>query len=155
MSNFRFSLQKVLEIRRDDELQSAKELAEARQSATQARHAVEELEELRNEGAARLNAAHSNGGRVGHFRNLAFVLESLDVKVGRAAAASVEAEAEVETRLGSYRDAIVRRTSLDQLRERRETEWSAKQADAERKQLDEVALTRHYQSTSRENGSER
>ena len=58
MSVFDFSLQKVLELRERQEEQSARELAEARQEAHEARQLHTDLQAARDAGRARMARAN-------------------------------------------------------------------------------------------------
>ena len=74
---------------------------------------------------------------------MAFVLDQVDHQIESAESKCQEANEQVVERMKSYRQAIQRRKTLDQLRERRFDEWRAETERTERKVMDEVALTRH------------
>ena len=143
MPAFRFSLQKVLEVRQESELQQAKKLACAQTEADVARRVKADLNAVCEAGIARLAQAHGAGGSVGHLQNLAYVVSRVEEQVGEADAACREADGRVSTQLRSFHEAFLQRKSLDHLKERQLNRWRSEEVLDERKTLDEVALVRH------------
>lgn len=143
MAAFRFRLQPVLDLRAQEERQSAQGLAKARIAADEARRAREDLEALREAGRVRLAKAHGSGGPVGHLQNLAMVVGSVDAHVQAADDQCRKADEHVVESVRAYHEAFRQRRSIDQLRERRLEEWRTEQSRTEQKTMDEVALTRH------------
>jgi len=155
MAAFRFSLQRVLDMRRESELESAKGLADARTEADAARGVREALAEARAAGVQRLAEAHGAGGSIGHLRNLAYVVSKVDERITHADEACREADERVSTQMKEFHEAFMRRKSLDQLKERRLDQWRTDEVRSERSVLDEVALTRHARQGSSGRGEER
>lgn len=149
MARFRFGLQKVLELRERSEKESAAGLARARAAATRAEAARDALKTARSNGRARLAEAHGVGGSVGHLQNLSYVLGQVDGKIAEAESACRAAEAEVTRSMASFREAVRRRSAIDQLRDRQEERWRADETQKERKAMDEIATTRHGRGTER------
>ncbi len=143
MSAFRFSLEKVLELRKRTEEESARHLATARREADEARRARQALEEARNAGFDKLTRAHGAGGAVGHLQNLMYVLAKVDEQIREADAACRRAEEAVAERMRCYHDALRHRKTLDQLREKHLEAWKSEEAREEQKTMDEIALARH------------
>lgn len=143
MSVFRFSLQKVLEFRRNSELQHAKALSRARTEAEKARRLEADLDAVRQAGVARLAQAHGAGGSVGHLQNLAYVISKVEDQAAEARVVCDEANEQVSSKLLKFREAFFERKSLDHLKERQFERWRSDEVRDERKTLDEVALTRH------------
>ena len=113
MSGFRFSLQKVLELRKESELQHAKVLADARIEADAARRVKDDLDAARQAGIARLAEAHGAGGSIGHLQNLTYVVSKLEERIGAAQAVSQEADQRVSVKLRSFHESFRERKSLD------------------------------------------
>jgi flagellar protein FliJ len=143
MAAFRFRLQPVLDLREQEERQSAQGLAKARVAADEARRTREDLETLREAGRVRLAQAHGSGGPVGHLQNLAMVVGSVDAHVQAAHDKCLKADEQVVQSVKAFQQAFRQRRSIDQLRERRLVEWRSEQSRTEQKTMDEVAITRH------------
>ena len=143
MSVFDFSLQKVLELRERQEEQSARELAEARQEAHEARQLHTDLQAARDAGRARMARANWVGRAVGHLRNLVDAVGRVDSHVAAAGTECGQAEEQVEESIEAVRKAARERKIIDRLRERRWHQWRIEQAGNERKTMDEFALSHH------------
>ena len=155
MAAFRFRLQPVLDLRAQEEQQSAQGLAMARVEADEARRAREDLESLREAGRVRLAQAHGSGGPVGHLQNLAMVVGSVDAHVEAAHDQCRVADERVVESVKAFHEAFRQRRSIDQLRERRFEEWRTEQNRTEQKTMDEVALTRHGKGPTTSTGETR
>lgn len=143
MSGFNFRLQKVLDVRLWKEQERAGRLSRAREEMAEASRALEHLSAVRAATRAQISNAHGAGGTVGHLRNLREVLHQLDVQIAEATGRQEEAAAQVETSLSEFTEAFRERRILEQLRERQAEENRLAENEAERKELDEIALTRH------------
>ncbi|MDH5590675.1 MAG: flagellar export protein FliJ [Gemmatimonadota bacterium] len=146
MAAFRFSLQKVLELREERENERARGLARARMDADAARTAREDLEAARAAGRERLATAHGLGGAVGHLQNLAYVVGQVDARISAADGECRKADEQVVESMKGYHEAVQERRAIGQLRERRLQQWHGEQTRLEQKTMDEVALTRHGRS---------
>ena len=140
---FRFSLQKVLDHRKESEAKSGAALAQARGEAEEARKAHADLEAAREAGRSRLAEAHGSGGAVGHLQNLAYVLGQVEEQINDAEATCQEADEHVVASLRSFHQALQERRRIEELRERKLGEWRTKAVRLEQKDMDEVALIRH------------
>ncbi len=143
MSVFGFSLQKVLELREQQEEQSARDLAEAKAEAHRARQVHDDLKAAREAGRARMALANWVGGAVGHVRNLIDVMGRVDAQVEAAETECGQAEEQVEESLRAMEKSAQERKVIDRLRERRLDQWQIEQAENERKAMDELAMSRH------------
>jgi flagellar export protein FliJ len=143
MSGFNFRLQKVLDLRLWKEQERAGQLSRARQAMQEATQALEHLSAVRTATRTQITDAHGAGGAVGHLRNLREVLSQLDERITEAAGRHEEAQAQVQNSLAEYTVAFQERRILEQLRERQAEESRIAENEAERKELDEIALTRH------------
>lgn len=139
---FDFRLQRVLDLRARRERDAAVRLAEAEERADDAKRARASLEAVRAENAARLAAAHGAGSTVGHLRSLGLVLESLDARIGHAGTALEAAEEGVRRSADEMRDAFRDRRVLDRLRERHLEAWRTEEVQADRAEMDAIALSR-------------
>ena len=92
---FRFRLQKILELRKQREKESATRLAAAREIAAAARQKQTDLEKLREENAGALGSAAAEGRAVGELRSVELVVEHLDRQIQEARGASQAAEENV------------------------------------------------------------
>lgn len=139
---FRFSLQRLLEIREKREQATASELADARVNARMARDAFERLEEARRQSGRQMIAAQSSASPVGHLQNASYLLERIDQQLQSARDAMRHADVAVADRMNEFTLACQERKVLDRLRERQETSWQAEAMQADRKTMDAVALSR-------------
>lgn len=138
---FRFSLQRLLEIREKREQATATELADARVNARLARDAFERLEEARQQSGRQMIAAQS-ASPVGHLQNASYLLERIDQQLQSARDAVRHADVAVADRMNEFTLACQERKVLDRLRERQQTSWQAEAVQADRKTMDAVALSR-------------
>ena len=143
MTPFRFALERVLEHRKESELESARGLARARDEADTAHTAKADLEAVLAAGRSRLAAAHGSGGAIGHLHNLAYVVGQMEEQIRDADAACRQADEQVVESLKFFHHAFRQRKTIEELRERRLDEWRTTQVSDERKAMDEVALIRH------------
>lgn len=150
---FRFGLQKVLELREQEEQAQARALADAERRAREAEGRLALLRQIREEEAGKLMGVHSRGRAVGHLQNLSFVIHQLAERVSEAEQAVREAEERVVTERGELVTAMTQRRALDQLKDRRQEEWRLGQRDLDRKQMDELALGRFQRRDDGGNGS--
>jgi flagellar export protein FliJ len=148
MAAFRFGLEKVLEHRKESELESARGLAHAREEADSARTAKIDLEAVITAGRSRLAAAHGAGGAVGHLHNLAEVVGQMEAQVQGVDEACREADEQVVESLKSLHHAFRQRKTIEELRERKLGEWRTEEVRDERKAMDEIAMIRHTRSCS-------
>ena len=146
MSMFDFSLQRVLELREQQEEQSARDLAEAKQEADKARQLHSDLRAARDAGRARMALANWVGGAVGHVQNLIDVVGRADARVDAAKMECGQAEEKVEASKKAMEESAQKRKMIDRLRERRLGQWEIEQAGNERKAMDELALSRHHRA---------
>ncbi len=143
LTMFRFRLQKVLDLREERERTIASELANALGAE---REAQSRLDGLRAERTANAEDAHKEPCRsVGELANLALLMQRLDGEIDNASDAVTEAGMTVsevkEALAGAYKD----RRVLDRLKERHEESHKADEDQSDRKNMDDIALTRYLQ----------
>lgn len=143
MSHFKFRLQKVLDLKVWKEQESALRLHEARERAGEAERALEALREVQTATRHQISAAHGAGGAVGHLQNLRYVLGQLEVRIEEADTVRQGAEVALQETLSDYTAAFRDRRVLEELRERQAEANRAALGQAERKTMDELAVTRH------------
>jgi flagellar FliJ protein len=143
MSKFRFRLQKVLDLRKMREQESAAKMVEARKEALDAQRKVEALDEVRRAGLAEIERTGGTGRSAGELQHLAFILEQIGEHLAAADAESNAADEKVDALVSEFTDAVRQRRVLDQLRDRQHGAWRTDQVQADRKLMDEIALTRH------------
>ena len=148
MSKFEFKLDKVLELRQQEEKLRAERVARAQRDAQAAREAMENLSEIRRTGRERLTKAHGTTRTVGQLQNLEWVMGRVEQELEAASDAYRDADSEVQARLSDFQDAVRDRQAIDKLRERRFENWKAEQTRSEQRAMDEVALTRHARAQS-------
>lgn len=148
MSPFRFSLQRVLELREKKQQAMAQQLAAAQAEAEAARIAREALEQVRTAGRDRLVEAHGRRQSVGELRQMGFVLEALDTRVAQArtthAAAEQAANVAQERLAQAYRD----RRVIDRLREKQQDAWRTDAVREDLAAMNDIALTRFAQDAA-------
>jgi flagellar protein FliJ len=140
VSNFRFGLQSVLELREEAEQVRARALAGAEREAAEARRRLEEIRQVRAEEAAKLMRAHAEGRPVGQLRNLSRVIEQLAHREAAAEAEYGQASEAVEETRRDLVAAMTERRVMDQLKERKQLAWQLAADGVERKRMDELAL---------------
>jgi flagellar export protein FliJ len=140
---FKFSLQRVLELRAKREQEAGAALASARDQADQARREYEELEQVRTHGMLSAAAARCGGVTVGQLRNFGVVLEAMDEQIASARVEAHKADAEVERRLTDLTSASQDRQVLARLRQKHLQGWQTEEVQEDRKLMDSIALTRH------------
>jgi len=145
---FRFSLQRVLELKARREEAAATALARTRAGAEEARLAREDLEAAREAGALQVAARQGRGPTVGELRNAGFLLQQLDERIERAQTLEREAEARVATSMAALTAASQERRVLDRLREKHLEGWQAQQTQIDRQTMDAIALTRFTQKSA-------
>lgn len=149
---FRFSLQRVLELKARREQAAASELARTRAGAEEARIAREELQTAREAGARQLSNRATP--TVGELQNAGLLLRALDERIQRAKVVEVKAEAKVAESMTAFTAASQERRVLDRLREKHLEGWQTEQVHLDRQTMDAIALTRFTQksaATEREN----
>jgi len=147
--SYRFPLEKVLEIRLEEEQRQAKIVADARRDAQAARDAVQHLEVLKNASRERIRAAHSSGRAVGQIQNLEWIVGQMDGELDHAETRARDAAETVARCLEEFQRAVKERQSLDRLRDRRRKEWLAESRTRDQKNMDEVALHRFVRAGDR------
>lgn len=138
---FRFRLQKVLELREQNEQDAAARLSAARGEAERARDAAAALQAVRRAGAEKMQSAHGAQASAGLLQHLNFVLQQLDQHIVAADNVCGAAEAKERKSLADYTLAYRDRRVLDTLRERHKDAWRAGEVQADRKEMDSVALS--------------
>jgi flagellar FliJ protein len=138
LKRFRFSLEKVLELRKYREQEARLELGRAVGEL----QAIED--QIRETGAVRHNAAAArfssgNAPEIINYENYINRLDQLKEKLLKDAAA---AELVVEEKRKAWLEASRDRKVVDRLREKREAEYRGKMAKEERAELDDIANDR-------------
>ncbi len=149
---FRFSLQRVLELKARREQAAAIELARTRTAADEAKQEWEALEAARAEGLRQMSA----GARptVGEMRNSGYLLQLLDEQIGQAQILAAHAQEQADASMSVFTLASQERRVLDRLRERHLTSWQTEQVQIDRKTMDDIALGRFAQGASTDTESE-
>lgn len=149
---FRFSLQRVLELKARREQAAAIELARTQAAADQARQECDALRAARAEGLRQIGA----GARptVGEIRNGGYLLQRLDERINEARHVVVKAEDRASASMDEFTLASQERRVLDRLRERHLTTWQTEQVQMDRKAMDTIALSRFTQSATNEQDNE-
>jgi flagellar FliJ protein len=137
---FKFRLQRVLEMRVQSEQDAATRLAAARGEEEAARLEQLRLESARDEGIAR--AASVGAGQIGHLQNFRFLVERLNDEIELAQQEVAAAEEGVRERLEEYSSAFRERRMIDKLRDKALESHRNEEVQADRKAMDNVALTR-------------
>lgn len=139
---FKFGLQRVLDLREKKEQEVATELAAARERAEAARAAAAALAGVRLAGEEQLAAAHAGASTVGELRQLAYVLDQLDLHIAAAEGVAAERDADVGRAQLDLNAAFRDRHVLDRLKERHLDAHRANAAQADRQTMDAIALSR-------------
>ncbi len=143
MRVFRFSLGRVLDLRRQVEKEKARSVAVARKNSDEAQTARQDLAEIQRAGRVQMAEAHRLGGSIGHLLNMEFVLEQMEGHLRQAEEVCREADETLLETVKGYTEAFKDRSTLDRLRDRRMEEWKTEESRREQKDMDELAITRH------------
>ncbi len=147
---FRFSLQRVLDLRERQQRDAAAALATAHDAADAARRAEDAILTTRRELAVELAMPAT---AVGALRTTAFLLARIDEQAAAAGATTAAARNVVSTREQALHAAYRDRRTIDLLRERHHTAWHDAVVSADRQQMDEIALTRFTRRAVRPAGA--
>jgi flagellar protein FliJ len=149
---FKFSLQRVLELKARREQAAAIELARTRAEADRAWEEHEALEAARAEGMRQMTA----GARptVGDLQNAGYLLQRLDERIAAAENVAMKAEDRASASMGRFTLASQEKRVLDRLRERHLANWQTEQVEIDRKLMDDIALSRFTRSASTETEEE-
>lgn len=148
---FKFSLQRVLDLRTQKEKEAAVTLASAKEEAEQARQEADELEQARTHGVTRIAEVRGGGVTVGQLRNLGLVIHALDQQIASARDQVRHADAQVDRCMSDFTSASQDRRVLDRLREKHLQVWHADGVQQDRKAMDSIALTRHVRALAPSN----
>jgi flagellar FliJ protein len=141
---FQFRLQRVLELREQREQQLATQLVRAMSVEDAARAALDELRASRTTSAPTVGAGDHRS--VGELANIALLLQQLDGQIDAAADAVTAARATVSAVRGALTTAQQDRRVLDRLRERDQQTFRTSAEQSERREMDDIALTRYVQN---------
>lgn len=142
---FRFRLQRVLELRQKSEQEAATRLAEAQSGEVAARQTCALLEGVQEEGI-RQAAAPGASRRVGQLQNLRFFVERMGEQVMVARGELAAAEQEVSAKMEEFSVAFRDRRILDRLRDKALESYRVEEVQADRKLMDDIALSRFARS---------
>lgn len=142
----KFSLQRVLELKERREQAVAAKLAEARAAAEAAREAEATLASMRNARSQYEADDGPAGVSVGQMQNASYVRSRLDQWLDEAREAVRAADARVNLCLADFSVASRDRSALDRLKLRKLEAAALAEADAERKVMDGIALSRYFRS---------
>lgn len=148
MTKFLFRLQRVLELRAQQEQSLAESLARALDRETEAREAERSLHAVRRASSEQFAAAHSRSVTVGQMQNLGFLIEQLDEYLTIANGATGDAAAKADQARDELVVAHQARRTLDRLRERKYDEWTQTVTRNDQQQTDAFALTRFAMANS-------
>jgi flagellar FliJ protein len=139
---FKFRLQRVLELREENEQEKARLLANAEAVAEQARANRDELVRMREESRTELLAAQTGHSRVGQLQQLNIVVVALEQRILLANDAVANAEKLVVDARHAVELAARDRQVLDRLKEKHAQVWRMEELHADRQHMDEIALSR-------------
>lgn len=150
----RFSLQRILELKERKEQAVAIRLADARTAAERARELEEEIDRLKQDSIERRMGAPGAGATVGQLQNTSFVIEKLEQQLTEARTAVRQADVQVNAVLAEFSIATRERQVLDRLKEKKREAAMLEAADADRKTMDDIALSRFGRRSQNNNGSD-
>jgi flagellar biosynthesis chaperone FliJ len=94
-------------------------------------------------GFAEKQRAGQGARSAGELQHLSFILEQIGEHLAAADDVRRDADDRVHQLTGEFTDAVRQRRVLDQLRDRHRGAWQVAQIQADRKLMDELALSRH------------
>lgn len=144
---FRFGLQQVLDLRESHEREMATQLVHVIGEERSAQDALDDLRAIR---AAGIDLPAPGATRsVGEMKNRAVLLGALDGQIATATDAVAAAGAAVLQAQAALTDAFKDRRVLDRLRERHEEAHRVDEEKADRRTMDDIAMTRFTQGAAR------
>lgn len=150
---FKFSLQRLLDLRARKEQEVATRFAHARTGADAAEREAAALEEAREAGRARMTEeARTPDQTAGLLQQMNYVLGQLDVHVVAARQQATAAETAAQLVQSELTVAFQDRRVLDRLRERQHDAWKSTESQLDRTAMDEIALSRFHQSDTKPAG---
>lgn len=144
---FNFRLQRLLELRRLREQETARQVADALRDAETARAAVAQLGDVRATSAAELSMVHGYARSAGELQRVQLLLSQLDEHIAQADSVLQTAEERMAESVSEYNTAAQMRQVLDKLRDKQKDMWRVSTLQTEQKELDEIAVMRHNGST--------
>lgn len=142
MNGFNFKLQKVLDLRERKEQETARDLAEARRRVDDAERARQTLESVRAQRREELAQAHGVGRSVGQLWTAELLLQHLQNAIEAADATVLRAHHDMRECENAFTNAVVERRVLSELRRRQMEAWKVQRSAADRKEMDDIAITR-------------
>ena len=139
MNRFVFRLARVLQLRVGVEKQRAQDLGRAIQEEQARREALARAEERLQRMGQQLAGSGADVAPAGTLHNLHLTVEAASSQVERATEAAAAAEKVVEVEQNRFGEARRDRKVLEQLRERRRTDWNQESSRQEQRELDEIA----------------
>ena len=150
----RFSLQRILELRERKEQAVAIRLTSARSAAESARELEEEIESLKRDGMERRMGSPGSASTVGELQNTSYLIGQLEQQLMQARTAVKQADGQVNAVLAEFTIATRERQVLDRLKEKKREAAMLEAADADRKTMDAIALSRFGRRSQTNNGSD-
>jgi flagellar FliJ protein len=140
--NFRFRLQRLLELRQLAQREAAIALATAKNAEEEARR--EQIAIAAERAAARelLLPPAGSHSRVSELRQVSVLLERLDASRAQAAYKVSKAENQVHQKQVQLGETVTKRRMLDRLKERQHEDWKQADERAERGVMDEIGRAR-------------
>ena len=148
MTKFLFRLQRVLELRAQQEQALAESLARALDRETEAREAEKSLNAVRRASAEQFAAAHSNTVTAGQMQNIGYLIEQLDEYLTVASDVANDAAAQADAARDQLVVAHQARRTLDRLRDKQFDEWTQTVSRHDQQQTDSFALTKFAMANS-------
>lgn len=142
MNGFNFKLQKVLDLRERKEQESARDLIEARRRVDDAERARQTLELVREQRREEFAQAHGSGRPVGQLWTATLLMERLQHAIEAADANVVRAHRDMLECETAFTSAVMERRVLSELRRRQLDTWKTERSAADRKEMDDIAITR-------------
>jgi flagellar export protein FliJ len=142
MKQFRFRLERVLDLRMAAEREQARRLGEAHRHEEEQRQVVEKSVAHVGEITRQLAETPRELSTAGMLRNLLLTLEAAKAAAETAEQAHREAAARVDVETESFGRARQDRRAVERLREHRREAWEQDAARSEQQAQDEVALRR-------------
>ncbi len=142
MNGFNFKLQKVLDLRERKEQETARDLIEARRRVDDAERARQTLESVREQRREELAQAHGCGRPVGQLWTATLLMERLQNAIEAADANVVRAHRDMLECETAFTSAVMERRVLSELRRRQMDAWKNECSAADRREMDDIAITR-------------
>lgn len=143
MKRFRFSLERVLQLRSRAEREQAQKVGHALQAEEERKRALEAAQDQVGRAGEQIAGATSEVATAGALRNLGLTLHAAVQAREQAEQRHEDAKETVREEQERFGEARKERRVVERLREHQQERWTREASRREQAEVDEVAIQRH------------